>query len=471
MSNPAESNTTPLTSFQQMVDILAAGEKPVQQWRIGSEHEKFGFIRPVVGREVENVFSPPAYRGNGIEAMLQGLLDAAPEMWSKILDKDALIGLKGQGVKKGQSISLEPAGQFELSGAPVGSLHETMAELEEHLDEVRRISRPLGLGFAPLGFHPAKKRDQMPWMPKSRYALMRDYMPKVGQLGLDMMTRTCTVQVNLDYSSEEDMARKMRVSLAFQPVATALFANSPFYEGKPNNRVSNRAHIWTDTDKQRSGMPLHFMEEGFGYEAYVNWALDVPMYFITRNGEMIDATGCSFRKWVEGDTSQSALKNFRPTIGDFEDHLTTMFPDVRLKQFLEMRGADAGTPAMMVAQSAFWVGLLYDDVILREAEKLACQASSWQVYAHLRAQVIEDGLHARLEGNPVLEIAKKLVMLSAEGLRTRNKVNAHGQDESIYLAPLYSIVHGGPTQAEYWLKRYHGAWQQDINRIFIEAEI
>ena len=353
MSNPGEEDATPIRSVRQLADTLAVGAKPRERFRIGTEHEKFGFRR--------TDFSPPPYEPGGIRAMLEGICALG---WEGIEDQGELIGLK----HAGQSVSLEPGGQFELSGAPLASLHETRDELNRHFADVHRVAGPLGLGFAPLGFHPTATRAHMPFMPKSRYAIMRRYMQTVGSLGLDMMLRTCTVQVNLDFASEADMIRKLRVGLLLQPVATALFANSPFTEGRPNGFLSARANVWTDTDPDRTGIPAVFFEDDFGFERYADWLLDVPMYFVARDGKLLDVAGSSFRDWMAG--RNEALAGLTPTLGDFADHYTTVFTEVRLKRFLEMRGADAGSPAMMLAQSAFWVGLLYDDAALEAAVRL-----------------------------------------------------------------------------------------------------
>ncbi|OOL19786.1 glutamate--cysteine ligase [Bombella intestini] len=459
MSNPGESNTTLIENRAQLVEVLARGCKPQEEWRIGTEHEKFGFRMPERARGELKPFAPPAYEPEGIGALLAAL--EGPE-WQAIRDDGHLIGLKGAGPHKGRSISLEPAGQFELSGAPVRTLQETEQEMIAHFQQITGPARELGLGFAPLGFQPLWAREAMPWMPKSRYAIMRRYMPTVGRRGLDMMTRTCTVQVNLDFSSEADMARKMRVSLALQPLITALMANSPFAEGKPTGRLSNRAYIWLDTDNQRSGQPTFFFEEGFGFERYVDWALDVPMYFVNRDGRNVDAAGCSFRKWLDG-VEQEPLAGLRPTVGDFEDHLTTLFPDVRLKQFLEMRGADAGRPDMMVAQSAFWVGLLYDPDVLAEAERVV-KEQPWLTYQSLAELVVEQAMDAPFPGG-LRALAKRILELAEQGLQKR------GYGEEYYLAPLYEIADGAKTQAERWLERYHGVWQGDVRHIFREADI
>jgi glutamate--cysteine ligase len=341
-------------------------------------------------------------------------------------------------------------------------LHDTKAEFERHFADVRAVGGRLGLGFAPLGFHPTATRADMPFMPKSRYAIMRRYMPTVGKLGLDMMLRTCTVQVNLDFADAADMRRKLRIGLLLQPVATALFANSPFTEGKPNGFLSARANVWTDTDAARTGIPAVMLEDGFGFERYVEWVLDVPMYFVAREGKLIDVAGASFRDYMAGRVP--ALAGLRPTVGDFADHITTTFPDVRLKTFLEMRGADAGRPDMMLAQSALWVGLLYDDAA-REAALRLCARHDWRDLSGLRGVVPRQGLGAPFAGGTVRDLARDVVAISADGLKAR------GLGEAVYLAPLEEIVAGGPTQAEHWLARYRGEWGGDVTRIFDEAAV
>ena len=358
MSNPGDVDDTPIRSVRQLADYIAEGCKPKAAWRIGTEHEKFGFRG--------DTRLPPPYEPDGIRAVLNGI--AAPGRWEPIEEQGAPIGLKGLGAVKSASVSLEPAGQLELSGAPLQTLHETKAEFDAHFAEVHTAADPLDLRFAPLGFHPTMRRDQMPIMPKARYGIMRRYMPLKGAYGLDMMTRTCTVQVNLDYGSEADMVRKLRVSLAFQPVATALFANSPFIEGKPSGFLSSRARVWTDTDNERSGMPALMFDEEFGFERYVEWLLDVPMYFVLRDGVYHDVAGQSFRQYMKSGLAD--LPGVTATLGDFADHMTTAFTDVRVKRFLEMRGADAGRPDMMLAQSAFWTGLLYDPNLHWRPQKL-----------------------------------------------------------------------------------------------------
>jgi glutamate--cysteine ligase len=456
MSNPGEIDATPIASKAALAAHFAAGCKPRAEFRIGTEHEKFGF------RSADLL--PPPYAPDGIGALLEGIAAQDTAGWTRIDDDGALIGLS----RDGASISLEPAGQFELSGAPLASLHDTAAEMATHFRDVAQAADPLGITFAALGFHPFATREMMPWMPKGRYAIMRRYMPLVGGLGLDMMLRTCTVQVNLDFESEADMVRKLRTALLLQPLATALFANSPFTEGRPNGLLSMRAKIWTDTDPDRTGIPDVMFEDGFGFERYVEWLLDVPMYFIHRNGAYVDLAGESFRAFMAGNLA--ARPGEAATMGDFSDHMTTAFTDVRLKRFLEMRGADAGRPDMMVAQSALWVGLLYDPASLEAAFKLVSR-HPWQEFAALRAQVPALAMNTPWQGGTLRDLGREVLAIANDGLRARGLRNAAGHDETIFLAPLHEIVAGGPTQAEYWLSRYEKAWGGDVHRIVNEAAI
>jgi glutamate--cysteine ligase len=459
MSNPGDVDDTPLTSTRQMAEYLAAGSKPAAEFRIGTEHEKFGFRH-------RDLTPPPYAPADGQPGSIRDVLAGLAEFGgAPILDGDNTIGLK-QGAA---SVSLEPAGQLELSGGAVETLHETRQELETHFEHVRAACEGLDMGFAALGFHPLATRAQMPWMPKGRYAIMRRYMPLVGSMGLDMMTRTCTVQVNLDYASEADMRRKLRVSLLLQPLATALFANSPFTEGKPNGFQSYRAHVWTDTDNQRAGIPAVMFEDGFGFERYASWLIEnVPMYFVYRDGGYIDVAGQSFAAYMAGRVP--ALAGVTATLGDFADHVTTAFTDVRLKRFLEMRGADAGRADMMLAQSALWVGLLYDDAALSAAEALL-RGAGWRDAIAARAAVPRQGLAAPWRSGTLRDIVGDVVAIAGDGLRARGRMDAAGGDEQIYLDPLRAIAAGAPTQAEHWLERYHGAWQGDAGRIFREAAI
>ena len=459
MSNPGEADDTPLTSVQQMAEYLSVGCKPKQQFRIGTEHEKFGFRHA-------DLTAPPYLPADGQPGSIRDLLAGLARFGgAPILDGDNAIGLK-QGAA---SVSLEPAGQLELSGGPLETLHETKEELEDHFMQVRAACEGLDLGFAPLGFHPIATRAAMPWMPKGRYGIMKRYMPLVGSMGLDMMTRTCTVQVNLDFASEADMRRKLRVSLLLQPLATALFANSPFTEGKPNGFLSYRAHVWTDTDNQRAGIPQVMFEDGFGFERYAAWLIEnVPMYFVYRDGGYIDVAGKSFTAYVAGKVP--ALAGVTATMGDFADHVTTAFTDVRLKRFLEMRGADAGSAEMMVAQSALWVGLLYDDAALAAAEALL-KGAGWHDAITARAAVPRMGLNAPWRGGVLRDVVADVVAIAADGLRARGYRNSAGDNESVLLEPLRMIAAGGPTQAEHWLARYRGGWNGDITRIFAEAAI
>ncbi|MBU6418281.1 MAG: glutamate--cysteine ligase [Proteobacteria bacterium] len=455
MSNPGDADAREITSISDLAAYLESGSKPPADFTIGTEHEAFGFRR--------TDFSPPAYDGaGGIGALLQAV--QAHDGWEPILDHGNIIGLKGQG---GASLSLEPGGQFELSGAMLRDLHATKAELDAHIARLHDVAPGLGLGFAPLGFHPAASRADFHWMPKGRYKIMRAYMPKVGTRGLDMMLRTCTVQVNLDFCSEADMVAKMRVASALQPLATALFANSPFYEGKPNGLLSNRAYVWGDTDNARSGIPAAIFQDGFGFEAYANWLLDVPMYFVYRDGVYHDAAGASFRDFMAGKLA--ALPGERATIGDFADHSTTAFPDVRLKKYIETRGADSGRPDMMLAQSALWTGLFYNPAALAAAQTLVRDLAYPEILA-LREAVPATGINTRFGTGTLRDLAKDVIAIAAEGLKARARLNQEGQDEALYLAPLQEIAAGAPSQAEHWLTRYHGDWNGDVTRIFEEAE-
>lgn len=451
MSSPSHVADTPITDRRQLVEVLASGEKPEAQWRIGTEHEKFGF-------RLDDL-RPPTFDGErGIEALLTGLTRFG---WEPVQEGGRTIAL----VRDGASVTLEPAGQLELSGAAVETLHHTCVETGTHLGEVAEVAGELRLGFLGMGFQPKWRRDEMPWMPKGRYQIMRSYMPKVGQLGLDMMTRTCTVQVNLDYASEADMVKKFRVSLALQPIATALFADSPFTEGQPNGYLSYRSHIWTDTDADRTGMLDFVFEDGFGYERYVDYLLDVPMYFSYRDGVYHDASGQSFRDFMQGRLP--ILPGALPTLRDWSDHMTTAFPEVRLKKYLEMRGADAGPWARLCALPAFWVGLLYDDAALDAAWDLVKDFTLTERHA-LRDGVPKYALKLPFRGGTVRELAAQAVEIAIAGLRRRARHNADGQDESAFLEVLREIVDSGLTPAERKLALFHGRWQGSVDPVFTE---
>ena len=451
MSGPSPQNDTLITDYRQLVDVMASGEKPSVDWRIGTEHEKFGFRL--------NDLRPPTFEGEqGIEALLKGLTRFG---WQPYEEHGQVIALS----RDNASVTLEPAGQLELSGAPLETIHDTCKEVGGHLREVREVADELGLGFLGMGFQPKWRRDEMPWMPKGRYKIMRDYMPKVGKLGLDMMTRTCTVQVNLDYATEADMVKKFRVSLALQPVATALFADSPFTDGQPNGYRSYRSHIWTDTDGGRTGMLDFVFEDGFGYERYVDYLIDVPMYFSYRNGEYMDLAGRSFRKFLAGELDE--LRGELPTLRDWNDHMTTAFPEVRLKKFLEMRGADGGPWGRLCALPAFWVGLLYDDAALDAAWDLVKDFSMAERHA-LRDGVPKHGLALPFRDATIRELAMEALKISVAGLRRRARCNVSGQDEVPFLDTLIEIVEAGETAADRKLALFHGEWNGDIDRVFKE---
>lgn len=441
----------PIESRAQLVAMIADGCKPRKEWRIGTEHEKFGYRL--------KDFTPLPYEGsNGVKALLEGMQRFG---WQPVFEGDNIIGLK-QG---GAAISLEPGGQFELSGAPLKTVHETCSEVNLHLEQVREVAGEIGAGFLGLGFAPTWTRDEVPVMPKGRYAIMRRYMPLVGGYGLDMMFRTCTVRVNLDFATEDDMRKKMRVALALQPVATALFANSPFRHGRPNGFLSYRSQIWTDTDNARSGMlPLAF-EDGFGFERYVDYALDVPMYFVYRDGKYIDVAGKSFRDFLDGRITE--LKGITPTLSDWADHLTTLFPEARLKKFIEMRGADGGPWRRLCALPALWVGLMYDSGTLDAAWELV---SDWTAEERqmLRHTVPVLGLKTPFRKGAVRDLARQMVELSAHGLKARARADGFGDTEEHFLHTLRLTVERNETPAEEMLAKYHGAWSRDINRVFAE---
>jgi glutamate--cysteine ligase len=451
MSAPPTTRGEPITSKRQMIDYIAQGSKPRERWRIGTEHEKFGFNQ----RDLR----PLPYEGPaGVKALLQGLTRFG---WKPVLEEGNVIALTLDNC----NITLEPGGQFELSGAPLESIHETCRETCTHLNQVKEVCTELGIGMLGMGFQPKWKREDVSWMPKGRYKIMREQMQRKGKLGLDMMLRTCTAQVNLDYSSEADMVKKMRVSLALQPIATALFADSPFLEGKPNGFQSFRSHVWTDTDPDRCGTLPFAFEQGFGFERYVDYILDVPMYFVYRDNRYIDVAGQSFRDFLQGKLP--GLPGEIPGLGDFMDHLTTAFPEVRLKRFLEMRGADSGPWDRICALPALWVGLLYDDVALDGAWELV---KGWTAEDRdrMRVDAPKIALDAKVQGRSMRDIARDVLALSRAGLSRRAKLDSTGQDESHFLNTLTEIVDSGKTPAQIKLDAYHGSWNGSVDPIFRE---
>ncbi len=454
----SDSDEARIESRDQLVAPMQAGEKPSSRWRIGTEHEKLVY-------KTDDHRAPAYAEPGGIRDILlamrqfgwQPVEEAGPD--GKV-DVIAMSGADG-------TISLEPAGQLELSGAAVETLHQTCAETGRHLTQVKTVGEDCGVGFLGLGMWPDKARDELPVMPKQRYAIMMRHMPKVGSLGLDMMLRTCTIQVNLDYSSEADMAKKFRTGLALQPLATALFANSPFTEGKPNGYLSYRSHIWSDTDPHRTGMLPFVFEDGFGYERYVDYMLDVPMYFVFRDGKYIDAAGQSFRDFLKGELP--ALPGELPTESDWWDHLSTAFPEVRLKSFLEMRGADGGPWNRICALPALWVGLLYDDTALDAAWDLV---KHWSMDERetLRNAVPAQALDAAIPGGGKLrDLAREVLDIAHAGLVARGRLNSMGDNETGFLNPLRQIVESGKVPAQILLDKYNGAWGGDIARVYEES--
>ncbi|MGE4322387.1 MAG: glutamate--cysteine ligase [Sphingobium sp.] len=448
----SEGNDPVIESRDQLIAAFARGAKPKERWRIGTEHEKFVYA-------TSDHHAPAYEEKGGIHTLLIGLTRYG---WNPVFEGENIIALSGTD----GTISLEPAGQLELSGAPLENLHQTCAETGRHLEQVKYVGDMLGLGFLGLGMWPDKTRDDLPVMPKGRYAIMLRHMPRVGSLGLDMMLRTCTIQTNLDYGSEADMVRKFRVSLALQPLGTALFANSPFTEGRPNGYLSYRSHIWSDTDPARTGMLPFVFEDGFGYERYADYALDVPMYFVYRDGRYIDAAGHSFRDFLDGRLA--VLPGEKPTEKDWEDHLSTAFPEVRLKSFLEMRGSDGGPWNRICALPALWVGLLYDEGALDAAWDLV---KDWSLEDRqmLRDSVPKLGLDAPIgKGRTLRDIARPVLDIARSGLAARGRLNGAGDNETGYLSALEEVVSSGKTHAERLLERYHGEWGGDISRVYAE---
>ena len=446
-------------SRDELVAWIAAGEKPPSAWRIGTEHEKFLFDHATL--------TPVPYAGvKGVRALMEGLM--ARFGWLPIMEGEHIIALRRPAGEAGGTVSLEPGGQFELSGDPCVTLHDVATETHRHLNEVRAVGDSLGIGMLGMGFAPTWSRADMPRMPKQRYGVMTRYMPAVGSHGLDMMYRTCTIQVNLDFRDEADMVKKLRVSLALQPIAQALFASSPFTEGKPNGYRTFRGEVWRDTDKARTGnLPFAF-ETGMGYERYVDYALQVPMYFVYRDGKYIDVAGASFRDFMDGKLA--AMPGERPTISDWSDHVTTLFPDVRLKRFLEMRGADGGGAKAILALPAYWVGLLYNGAALDAAWDLV---KTWtqEERDSLRNGVPRQALTLPFRQQTVRDIARETLAIAQAGLAARARAIPGHLDESQYLAPLASIIEHGKTPADELLAKLAGPWHGDISKVFADGEI
>jgi len=438
-----------------LIDWFVSGEKPKKEWKIGTEHEKFVFH--------ENSFNRVGYFGkSGISELLNKL--AEKNNWEKILENNNTIALRDH---TGASISLEPGGQLELSGKPLETLHQTCKETGLHLKMMKDVMSELGLSMIGLGYDPKWSRSDQNWMPKGRYEIMKSYMPKVGNLGLDMMLRTCTIQVNLDYFSEKDMVQKFQISLALQSVATALFANSPFIEGQASGYLSSRAMVWTDTDPDRTGVPGIVFDPNFGYESWLNYILQVPMYFIYREGKYIDVSGQSFKDFMDGKLI--GFEGQYPTIKDWEDHITVAFPEVRLKQYLEMRGADGGPWNIICALPALWVGLLYDDQSQSEAFDLAKPLMDVGMLEEGRISAAKLGLGGKIGENSIEYLATEMLKISSSGLSRRNKLDKKGIDERQFLDPLFHILQNKETGAEKLLKNYNNSWSKDINKIFTES--
>ncbi len=455
MSGPSSGSDREISTITELKEWMELGCKPADRWLIGTEHEKFGFDRASK--------KPLPYAGDrGIEAMLSGL---AAYGWEKVYEGDHLIALKKP---DGSSVTLEPGGQLELSGAPLPSVHATCEEIGGHLREVREVAETLGQAYAGLGYAPNWSLADMPQMPKGRYQLMKDYMPTRGGRGLDMMFLSCTVQVNLDFSSEKDMVRKLRVALALQPLATALFANSPFRDGKITGDQSERSLVWLDVDADRTGMLPFVFEEGFGFDQYVDYALDVPMYFVIRDGAYVNAMGQSFRDFLKGELP--ALPGHKPSERDWENHLTTVFPEARVKRFIEMRGADSGLRPSLCALPAFWVGLLYDEASLSAVESLIAVWTEADRQA-LRLTAPRAGLRAMIAGQTLQALGRDVLDIAQAGLQRRARLDARGRDESHFLSPLHEIVQSGKSQADQWVSAFETQWQGDLDQIYEAARL
>lgn len=448
MSIP-QSGGGPIESLDQLAAYLEAGCKSKSDWRIGTEHEKFGWLT--------DTHAPLPFAGDrSITTLFTGL--QARFGWQPMHEGGNVVGL----TRNGATISLEPGGQVELSGAPLTSTLEVAAELQNHLDELCAIADPMGVRFMGIGAAPEWRHEEMPVMPKGRYRLMTDYMDKTGTHGRQMMYRTCTVQVNLDFASEADMVQKLRVALALQPVATALFASSPFFEGHPNGHKSWRSRIWRSLDASRTGMLPFVFDEGMGFQAYVDWVLDVPMYFVYRDGKYIDALGQSFRDFLKGQLP--ALPGEKPTLSDWADHMTTVFPEARAKKFIEMRGADCGNQAHIVALPAFWTGLMYDQSALDAAWDLVKHFDT-DMREGLRVAASVAALQGEYGGLRLIDLARAAVDLAHAGLAAR------GLGEEAQLAPLVESLKTGRVQADHWLSLYHGEWRGDLSRIYPAASL
>lgn len=450
----SSANDKQVNNRTELIEYLESGCKPPSNWKLGTEHEKFGFT-------TEDLRPLPYSGSRSINAILTGLANDFD--WRPVLEEGQPIALLDE---TGASITLEPGGQLELSGAVLDNIHQTCTEVNTHLKQVRSISEPLGISFLGMGFQPKWQRQDMQWMPKARYRIMREYMQKVGSMGVDMMARTCTVQVNMDFSSEPDMVQKFRASLALQPIATALFANSPFTDGKPNGFLSYRSHVWEDTDPDRTGMLPFVFDGDMSFEKYTDYMLQVPMYFVYRDGEYIDASGQSFLDFLNGRLP--ALPGELPTITDWENHLTTAFPEVRLKKFLEMRGADGGPWARLCALPALWAGLLYHQDSLDAAWDLA-RDWSMEERLKLREDVPRLGLNAEIQQRTVREIALEVIQIASQGLVARGRLNAAGDNETGFLSPLQEVAESGVTPAERKLKRYHEDWNGSVDPVFTEC--
>jgi glutamate--cysteine ligase len=405
---------------------------PEALWRVGTEAEKFGVL--------SESGQPIAYEGSRGVARTLALLEELFG-WYPVREHEGgpIISLE----RGGESITLEPGGQVELSGAPHASLHDSAREWENHLAELNQVGERLGITWLGLGFHPFAQQSELPWVPKLRYAVMREYLPTRGKLGLDMMRRTCTVQANLDYSSESDALRKLRVSLRLSPIVTAMFANSPLVEAQLTGERSHRARVWLDTDPDRAGLLPFMWEKKASFESYVEWALDVPMFLVKRGGRVVHNTGQTFRAFM-----RDGFSGTEATAADWIMHLGTLFPEVRLKKTIELRGADCLPRALVPALPALAKGLLYDGKALADAEALAERIAPAEAEA-VRAKIADDGLAAVLHERPLRDWAEDVLDIARAGLRRLMVIDPEsGRDESVYLEPLADLIERNLTPAD-----------------------
>jgi glutamate--cysteine ligase len=435
----------PVRDVAELVHYVAAGAKPEADWRVGTEYEKVGVLE-------ESGVAAPFSGKRGIETVLEMLAERFG--WQPKRERGRIIALTGRLA----NITVEPGGQLELSGEQCASIHCAHQELMEHIREVVTVGTDVGIVFLGLGIQPVSRVEAIEWVPKRRYEIMGPYMAQVGTLGQRMMKQTATVQANFDFGDERDAMRKFRVAMGLVPLISAMFANSSISEGRLNGFMTLRGHIWTDTDSARSGMLAFAFSPDAGIEDYVNYALDVPMYFIIRNGDYIE-THRTFRQFLTEGWGQE-----RATLEDWALHLTTLFPEVRLKRYLEVRSADSQPPEMMLALPALLKGILYEPDSLQGAWDLI-RSWTWPERVEIYRAAHREGLHARIRRIPLADLARELVEIGASGLRRQNQLNDHGDDERIYLHRLEELVRAGKSLGRSLAELWDGPWNHDVQRL------